>query len=102
MELEKVDVKSLEFDHSICFRVLDIKSELFTKMPESFCDIFKEPFEKYKLDHNDMILDTCREIIHNEESKINLDEDLSNIEFGKWLDSSERLQEMARRVLESL
>ncbi len=49
-----------------------------------------------------MIMDTCREIIHNEESKIKLDEDLSNVEFGKWLDSSERLQEMARRILESL
>ena len=101
-ELEKVDVESLGFDHPICSRVLDIKSEPFTKMPGSFCDIFKEPFEKYKLDHNDMIMDTCREIIHNEESKIKLDEDLSNVEFGKWLDSSERLQEMARRILESL
>ncbi|GBB90726.1 hypothetical protein RclHR1_17790005 [Rhizophagus clarus] len=101
-ELEKVDVESLGFDHPIYSGVLDIKSEPFTKMPGSFCDIFKEPFEKYKLDHNDMILDTCREIIHNEESKINLDEDLSNVEFGKWLNSSERLQEMARRVLESL
>ena len=101
-ELEKVDVESLEFDHPICSRVLDIKSEPFTKMPGSFCDIFKEPFEKYKLDHNDMIMDTCREIIHNEELKINLNEDLSNVEFGKWLDSSERLQEMARRILESL
>ena len=49
-----------------------------------------------------MIMDTCREIIHNEESKINLDKDLSNVEFGKWLDSFERLQEMARRILESL
>ncbi|GET02975.1 hypothetical protein GLOIN_2v1762192 [Rhizophagus clarus] len=101
-ELEKVDVESLGFDHPICSGVLDIKSEPFTKMPGSFCDIFKKPFEKYKLDHNDMILDTCREIIHNEESKINLDEDLSNVEFRKWLNSSERLQEMARRVLESL
>ncbi|CAI2196501.1 2612_t:CDS:1, partial [Funneliformis geosporum] len=75
-ELEKVDVESLGFDHPICSGVLDIKSEPFTKMPGSFCDIFKEPFEKYKLDHNDIIMDTCREIIHNEESKINLDGDL--------------------------
>jgi len=56
----------------------------------------------YPIDHNDIIMDTCREIIHNEKSKINLDKDLSNVEFGKWLDSSERLQEMARRILESL
>ena len=102
IELEKIDIKSLRFDHPIYSEVLDIKSEPFIKMPGSFCDIFKEPFEKYKLDHNDMIMDTCREIIHNEESKINLDEDLSNVEFEKWLDSSERLQEMARRILESL
>src|SRR6266542_3423299 len=90
-ELEKVDVENLRFDHPIYSGVLDIKSELFIKMPGSFCDIFKKPFEKYKLDHNNMIMDTCREIIHNEESKINLDEDLSNVEFEKWLDSSERL-----------
>ncbi|CAI2201142.1 1537_t:CDS:2, partial [Funneliformis geosporum] len=57
-ELEKVDVESLGFDHPICSGVLDIKSEPFTKMPGSFCDIFKEPFEKYKLDHNDIIMDT--------------------------------------------
>ena len=66
-ELEKVDVESLGFDHPICSGVLDIKSEPFIKM----------------LDHNDMIMDTYREIIHNEESKINLNEDLSNVEFGK-------------------
>ncbi len=52
-------------------------------MSESFCDIFKESFEKYKLDHNDIIMDTCKEIIYNEESKINLNEDLHNIEFRK-------------------
>jgi hypothetical protein len=101
-ELEEIDVENLGFDHPICSGVLDIKSEPFTEMPGSLCDIFKEPFEKYKLDHNDMIMDTCREIIHNEESKINLDEDLSDVEFGKWLDTSERLQEIARRILESL
>jgi hypothetical protein len=36
MELEKVDVKSLGFNHPICSRVLDIKSEPFTKMPGLF------------------------------------------------------------------
>src|SRR2546423_13502626 len=101
-ELEKVNVESLRFDHSICSGVLDIKLEPFKKMPGSFCDIFKEPFKKYKLDHNDIIMDTCKEIIHNEKSKINLNEDLSDVEFEKWLDSSERLQEMVRRILESL
>ncbi|CAI2179046.1 17388_t:CDS:1, partial [Funneliformis geosporum] len=71
--------------------VLDVKSESFTKMSGSFCDIFKESFEKYKLDHNNMIMDIYKEIIHNKKSKINLDEDLNDVEFGKWLDSSERL-----------
>jgi len=101
-QLEVVDIESLGFDHPICSGVLDVRSKPFIEMPVSFCDIFKEPFQEYKLDHNDMIMDTCKEIIHNEESKINLDEDLSDVEFGKWLDSSERLQEMARRILESL
>ena len=40
MELEKVDVESLGFDHPICSGVLDIKSEPFTKMPESFLRYF--------------------------------------------------------------
>ena len=63
---------------------------------------FKKPFEKYKLDHNDMIMNTCKEVIHNEESKINLDEELCGAKFGKWLDSSEKLQEKTRQILESL
>ncbi|CAI2196270.1 17656_t:CDS:1, partial [Funneliformis geosporum] len=75
-ELEKVNVESLGFDHPICSGVLDIKSEPFTEMPGSLCDVFKEPFEKYRLDHNGTIMDTCKEFIHNEELKINLDEDL--------------------------
>ncbi|CAI2180625.1 14567_t:CDS:1, partial [Funneliformis geosporum] len=51
-ELEKVNVESLGFDHPIYSRVLDIKSEPFTEMPGSLCDVFKEPFEKYKLNYN--------------------------------------------------
>jgi hypothetical protein len=96
MELGKINVESLGFNHPICSGVLDIKSELFTKIPGLLCDIFKEPFKKYKLDYNDMIMNTCKEIIYNEELKINLDEDLRNIEFGKWLDNSERLQETTK------
>jgi hypothetical protein len=101
-ELEEVDVGSLGFDHPICSGVLDIRSEPFTEMPVSFCDIFKEPFQEYELEHSNIILDSCKEFICNEESKINLDEDLHDVEFGKWLDSSEKLQEMTRRILESL
>ena len=43
-ELEKINVKNLEFDHSICSGVLDTKPEPFTNMPGSVSDIFKEPF----------------------------------------------------------
>ena len=102
MELEQVDVESLEFDHPICSRVLDIRSEPFTKMPESFCDVFKEPFQKYRLDQNDIIMDVCKEFIHNEKSKINVDDDLSNVEYGRWLDKPEMLQTMSRQILEAL
>ena len=101
-ELEEVDVESLGFDHPICSGVLDIRSEPFTEMPVSFCDIFKEPFQEYKLEHSSIILDSCKEFIHNEESKINLDEDLYDVEFGRWLDGSEKLQEMTKQILESL
>ena len=102
MELEQVDVESLEFDHPICSRVLDIRSEPFTKMPGSFCDVFKEPFQKYRLDQNDIIMDVCKEFIHNEKSKINVDDDLSNVEYGRWLDKPEMLQTMSRQILEAL
>ncbi len=101
-ELEEVDVESLGFDHPIYSEVLDIRSKPFSEIPVSFCDIFKKPFQEYKLNHNDFIIDTCIETIHNEESKINLDEDLHDVEFERWLDSSEKLQEMIRRILKSL
>ena len=74
MELNNINVENLGFDHPICSGVLDIKSEPFINIPESFCDIFKEPFQKYKLEQNHDILDTCEEFIQNEESKINEDE----------------------------
>ena len=102
MELEQVDVESLGFDHPIYSGVLDIRSEPFTKMPGSFCDVFKEPFQKYRLDQNDIIMDVCKEFIHNEKSKINVDDDLSNVEYGRWLDKPEMLQTMSRQILEAL
>jgi len=101
-ELEELDVESLGFDHPICSGVLDIRSEPFTKMSVTLCDTFKQPFQEYKLDRNNLIMDTCVETINNEESKINLDKVLCDIKFGEWLDASEKLQEMTRRILESL
>ncbi|CAI2187658.1 13073_t:CDS:2, partial [Funneliformis geosporum] len=50
MELEKINMENLGFDHSICLDILDIKSESFTNIPGSVYDIFKEPFQKYKLE----------------------------------------------------
>jgi len=41
-------------------------------------------------------MNTYIETIHNKKSKINLDEDLHNIEFKKWLNNSKKLQEMTR------
>ncbi len=83
IELEKINVKSLGFNHLIYFEVFNIKSESFTKIPKSFYDIFKKSFKKYKLDHNDMIMNICKEIIYNKKLKINLDEDLRDVKFEK-------------------
>src|SRR6266540_5096004 len=102
MEFNNINVENLGFDHPICSKILDIKSEPFINIPESFCDIFKELFQKYKLEQNQNILDTCKEFIQNEELKINEDEDLRDVGFEKWLDSSERLQDTTRQILESL
>ena len=62
-ELEEVDVESLGFDHPICSGVLDVKSKPFIEMPMSFCNIFKEPFQEYKLEHSNIILDSCKKFI---------------------------------------
>ncbi|CAI2183708.1 9672_t:CDS:1, partial [Funneliformis geosporum] len=74
MNLKKINVKNLGFDHSICSDVLDIKSEPFTDILGSVCDIFKKPFQKYKLEQNYHIMEACKEFIQNEKLKINMDE----------------------------
>ncbi|CAG8498178.1 12634_t:CDS:2, partial [Acaulospora morrowiae] len=74
MELKEINVEDLGFDHPICSGVLDLKSVPFTNIPGSVCDTFKEPFQKYKLEQNHNVMDTCKEFIRNEESKINIDE----------------------------
>ncbi|PKY33355.1 hypothetical protein RhiirB3_420502, partial [Rhizophagus irregularis] len=88
-ELEEINVENLGFDHPICSGVLDIKSEPFSNMPGSVSDIFKEPFRKYKLEQNHDIMEACKEFIQNEESKINMDE-------------PEELQDLTKRMLESM
>ena len=101
-ELEEINVENLGFDHPICSGVLDIMSEPFTNMPGSVSDIFKEPFRKYKLEQNHDIMEACKEFIQNEESKINIDEVLGNINYGEWLDKPEELQDLTKRMLESM
>jgi hypothetical protein len=101
-ELEGINVENLGFDHPICSGVLDIKSEPFTNIPASVCDIFKEPFQKYKLEQNRDVMEACKEFIRNEESKINMDEVLGNINYGEWLDKPEELQDLTKRMLESM
>jgi len=50
IELNNINVKNLEFDYLICSGILDAKSESFINIPELFYDIFKELFQKYKLE----------------------------------------------------
>ena len=102
MELEEINVENLGFDHLICSGVLDIKSEPFTDIPGSVSDIFKELFQKYKLEQNHDIMEACKEFIQNEESKINMDEVLGNINYGEWLDKPKELQDLTKRMLESM
>ncbi|PKK68365.1 hypothetical protein RhiirC2_713430 [Rhizophagus irregularis] len=102
MELNNVNVENLGFDHLICSGVLNIKSESFTNISGSFCNIFKEPFQKYKLDQNHVILDTCKDFIQKKESKINEDEDLGNIDYRKWIDHLKKLKKITKQMLELL
>ena len=95
-------MENLGFDHPICSGVLDIKSKPFTNMPGSVSDIFKELFRKYKLEQNHDIMEACKEFIQNEESKINIDEVLGNINYREWLNKSEELQDLTKQMLESM
>ncbi|PKC08905.1 hypothetical protein RhiirA5_416366 [Rhizophagus irregularis] len=71
-------------------------------MPRSVSDIFKKPFQKYKLEQNHNIMETCKEFIQNKKLKININEILDNINYGEWLDKSEKLQNLTKRMLESM
>ena len=102
IKLEKINVENFKFDYLICLGILDIKSESFTNMPASVCDIFKELFQKYKLEQNHDVMEACKEFIQNEELKINMDEVLGNINYGEWLDKSEKLQDLTKWMLESM
>ena len=102
MKLEKINVKNLRFDHLICSDILDIKSESFTNMPGSVSDIFKELFQRYKLEQNHNVMETCKVFIWNEKSKINMDEILGNINYKEWLDKPEKLQDLIKWMLKSM
>jgi hypothetical protein len=52
-------------------------------MPGSVSNIFKEPFRRCKLEQNHDVMEACKEFIRNEESKINMDEVLGNINYGE-------------------
>ncbi|RGB22340.1 hypothetical protein C1646_776250 [Rhizophagus diaphanus] len=96
IELEEINIENLRFDHPICLGVLDIKLEPFSNMPGSVSDIFKELFRKYKLEQNHDIMEACKEFIQNEESKINMNEVLGNINYVEWLDKPEELQDLTK------
>ncbi|GBC29618.2 hypothetical protein GLOIN_2v1676687 [Rhizophagus irregularis DAOM 181602=DAOM 197198] len=47
-------------------------------------------------------MEAYKEFIQNEELKINIDELLGNINYGEWLDKPEELQDLTKRILESM
>ncbi len=47
-------------------------------------------------------MEAYKEFIQNEESKINIDEVLGNINYGEWLDKPEELQDLIKWMLESM
>jgi len=47
-------------------------------------------------------MEACKEFIQNEKSKINVNEVLGNINYGEWLDKPEELQDLIKRILESM
>ncbi|GBB88671.1 hypothetical protein RclHR1_15220012 [Rhizophagus clarus] len=72
-ELEEINVENLGFNHPICS------------------------------EQNHDIIEACKVFIQNEESKINIDEVLGNsINYGEWLDKPKELQDLTKRILESM
>ncbi len=63
MEFKKINIENLGFDHLIYSGILDIKSESFTNILASVCDIFKELFQKYNLEQNHDVMEACKEFI---------------------------------------
>ena len=47
-------------------------------------------------------MEACKEFIQNEESKINIDKVLGNINYREWLNKSEELQDLTKQMLESM
>ncbi|CAG8790562.1 23253_t:CDS:2, partial [Gigaspora rosea] len=75
----------------------------FTKMPTSLCNIFQEPFQKYKLTKNNAIFNMCEKFVMDEEGKISSKYDISgNVEFGRWVDQPEKLEQITRELLETM
>lgn len=69
-ELDSINVEELTFDHPLCSGILDITLEPFQTIPESLCDAFKDPFNKYLLPRNEDIFSTCKQFIENEQKKL--------------------------------
>ncbi|KAF0419887.1 hypothetical protein F8M41_007119 [Gigaspora margarita] len=100
-ELDNINVKELGFDHPICSGILDVSSEPFSKISRT---IFKAPSRRYLIPPNQMLMKFCEDFVRKEEEERQTKtlNTLSDVLFGKFIDSSEELIELTKHLLEVL
>jgi hypothetical protein len=109
LELKKVNIDNLPYDHPLCSGILDTSSEPFVNqsMSESTRNTFQKPIEKYNIDENKPLKDICKKFVQDE--KLSYQKklfsgrfDIQDVNFGEFIDTSANLRQMTDDMLEVL
>ncbi|CAG8820469.1 30612_t:CDS:2, partial [Racocetra persica] len=103
-DLKTVELNKLPYNHPLCSGILDIESSPISDLPETLRDVFEKNTKlKFCMDNNEMLLQTCKEYI--QEVSIRVEEPLLEAPdplFGQWIENSEKLKNITKRLLETL
>ncbi|RIB18163.1 hypothetical protein C2G38_1369986 [Gigaspora rosea] len=101
---KRTNVEELGFDHPICSGILDVSSESLNKISPQLRTTFKAPSRRYLIPPNQMLMKFCEDFVRKEEEKrqTKTSNTLSDVSFGKFIDSSEELIELTKQLLEAL
>ncbi|CAG8721920.1 17060_t:CDS:2 [Dentiscutata erythropus] len=103
MELNKINVEKLGYDHPLCSGILDDSLEPFTTISKDFLKTFKKPCKKFELPESTELKNICVEFVQKENEKyLNPPQNFGNAVFGEFLDKPEKLQELTNQMLRVL